>query len=127
VPDDSHTQVVVGYVIVNSGFNGSDESAANKVLNRISDVAAVLCTAEFGFKDVWAALNKATQWLHGLMLFNCDGPVAGDAIMVTGDTISRWLAAGGHTEPAKRYHGSNAATGCGSDAEYTVTWSTAPA
>jgi hypothetical protein len=127
VPDDSQTQVAIGYAIVNSGFNGTDEGAANKVLNRISDAAAALCTAEFGFKEVWDALNKATQWLNGLMFVNCDGPVAGDAITVTGDTISRWLAAGGHTEPAKSYAGSDSPGGCGSNSQYTVTWSAAPA
>ena len=117
-----HAPVSFGYAIVNSGYDSSNENATRQALNKLSDAAAAICTGIFGGGNVWDQLNKDTQWLNGLIFGHCDGPVAGDGIFVAVDILDSWTVNGGHSE-TRSYPGSPSNVGCGSNSQYTVTWS----
>jgi hypothetical protein len=124
-PADGSVQF--SFLIVNAGFDRSNEKEVKRVMNTLSDKSAQLCAGVFGYKDVWDRANKFhTNWLRGILFVDwtiCDGAVAGDAFSFPVSTLQSVAAQGHHTE---RYPGSDSPHGCGENSLYFVDWSLRP-
>jgi hypothetical protein len=109
--------VVVSFIVANLGYDQSNEGLGLKVLNTLSDAAAAVLTAYYGHGSAWDTLNKATQWINGIMATNCDGLVAQDRYEMTGADLPQL---GG--PQTREYPGMSSPTGCGANSDYLVTW-----
>jgi hypothetical protein len=121
-------EVVVSYIIVNSGFDSGNEPAVLKVLNTLSDMAATICSLIFGSDySAWDKLNQQTQWQNRVMFANCDGVVAGDLITLTGDVIANEVNLHGTYSDGRPFQGTASNFGCNQSlSQYIVNWSVHP-
>lgn len=130
------TEVVLSYIIVNSGFPGSHEGDLHTVLDTLSDASEKVANAVYPLGPVWPIVNKIVHALNILIVADCDGPVAGDrmpgptstdqipANTLTGAYFDTLISgAGGTFRLTRFYPGTDSATGCGSNSKYNVTWS----
>ena len=137
--------LVLSYVVYNGGtsqlpktLEQLTEKAADEALEDILDPTPPVSSAsDYGTGssgEMWPEPGSANVgWLTALSYLgiadftfpDCDGMVALDTI---GHTLSQWdQAIGGATDStfrtSIRYPGSNSPAGCGSNSDYTVTWS----
>ena len=114
-------QVVVSFIVANLGYDASDEGLARTFMNTLSDAAAAVCSALYGAGSAWQTLNKATQWINGLLTANCDGLVAQDQYTFTGRELA------GLGPQTRVYPGIDSNVGCGANSQYQVTLQITPA
>jgi hypothetical protein len=112
-------KVVLNYVVLNSGHKKHDQVQAlvTKGVTKLLDAAK----EKQGAVPDWRveALSVLAQAGLKVIFANCDGVVAADQIVCTGDTLTRWGVL--HRE-TRFYPGSNSPRGCGSNSKYHVTW-----
>jgi hypothetical protein len=113
--------VVVSFIVANLGYDASDEGLARQFMNTLSDAAAAVCSAVFGAGSAWQVLNKATQWINGLLTADCDGLVAQDQYTFSGSELAELSP---QTRP---YPGTDSPDGCGANSLYEVTVQATPA
>ena len=113
--------VVVSFIVANLGYDASDEGLARQFMNTLSDAAAAVCTALYGAGSAWQVLNKATQWINGLLTADCDGLVAQDQYTFSGAELA------GLSPQTRVYPGTDSAVGCGANSQYQVTVQAVPA
>ncbi len=121
--DDPNATVTIAYVVANVGYDRSNTGDANTVLGGLGDLCEALCGQAFGGgPEVWKTVNKVWHAGVGIFTADCDGLVAADTISFTVADLERLTAAGTYREE-RRYPGTDSAVGCGSNSNYTVTWS----
>jgi hypothetical protein len=118
-----NSMISFAYQIMNSGYDASNEATGLKVTNSISSATDKLLTGIFGYGAVWDAIDKATDWLNALIFVDCDGKVAGDAIVKKGQEWDALIDPTGVHRETRFYPGTDSAVGCGSNSKYHVTWS----
>lgn len=118
VPLDTTLPIKFNYQIVNAGH--VDQSTLDKDLS----LGAAALVAELSLTGIWGLVAKGAiaglGELLSLLNADCDGPVAIDQISITGGTLVDWGA--GHSE-TRSYPGIVSPDGCGSNSQYSVTWS----
>jgi hypothetical protein len=113
------TPISFNYQIINSGHGNQSD-----IERQLISGATALLTKVFGAGTPWALVAGAViNLLAGLFDANCDGPVAVDQISVRGETLWSWTAGVGTHSETRFYPGTDSPVGCGSNSEYTVTWS----
>jgi hypothetical protein len=115
--------LTITFAIVNAGYN---EGTLRTVLDDISSATeAALDKAYPAFAGVWFVANELTRFLNRLLTADCDGVVAADKISLSSlalDQVSRTTRVYRESQP-RVYPGTDSADGCGSNSEYSVTWS----
>ncbi|MEJ6485976.1 RICIN domain-containing protein [Nostoc punctiforme UO1] len=131
---DDNTPVLLTYQIVNHGHDDAQKQIDDdiKIASAITKGVTTITGAVFPPAAVvigviggaLTALGDALGWLFNGI--NCDGIVLSDAISTDGKEIRKWMnPAGIHTE-IRNYTGPNTPWGCGSNAQYAVSWSITP-
>jgi hypothetical protein len=135
-------RVAFNYQITNSGSKSQDElrtilKNGAKALFALTEKKALVAGMKDGSESkgddgkgtgsIWDTLLTygaavGIPYLIGLLLPNCDGPVAVDQIIVTGDVLDYWTQHGPYAE-RRIYPGTESADGCGSNSQYSVLWS----
>lgn len=110
--------VTVSFLVVNSGYDRSDEGYALTFMNTLSNLAAAVLTDLYKAGAVWQELNTGTKDLNALFTAKCDGVVAADKYVMTGAELRQQ----GNTPQARDYPGTNSPDGCGGNSDYTVSW-----
>jgi hypothetical protein len=124
--------VLVSYQIVNHGDGAGAAQQAEIDLKIASSIASALATiggivfAPAGviagaIASAFAAAGSAISWIFGGI--NCDGMVLNDNLTFSGGGLADLVGGEGLYRQTKHYHGPDTASGCGSNAEYDVTWS----
>jgi hypothetical protein len=112
--------VAVSFLVVNSGYDRSDEGYALTFMNTLSNLAAAVLTDLYKAGAVWQELNTGTKDLNALFTANCDGMVAADKYVMTGAELAEQVR---NNQPqARDYGGTNSPAGCGGNSDYTVVW-----
>lgn len=110
------------YLIMNSGFDGSDAQKVQQFLDEISnatkDALNIIYPAE---KSIWEVLNDLTQYINSIQAGGCDGIVAGDKITKTAAELNQLMPAGGNTYSETREYTYTSQPQC-SNPHYSVTW-----
>lgn len=123
---DSGMNVTFVYQIINSGYAASHEDAGQKILDGLSDAGEKIATGYYpALKDVWHAVNDIMHQLHGIFFPNCDGIVAADKIVISGDQLDMWTASTGSFAKTIEYPGTDSPVGCGANSLYYVEWAVA--
>lgn len=142
---DSAQPLVLSYVVYNGGtsqlpqtLEQLTEKAADGALDDILDPSPPVSSAsDYGTgssDEMWPEPGSANVgWLTALSYLgiadfifpDCDGLVAFDTI---GHTLNQWdqaidVATNSTYRASIRYPGSNSPAGCGSNSDYTLTWS----
>jgi hypothetical protein len=121
---DANESVKFSYAIVNAGYANSDAAKVGRLLQGLGQLCSALCAGVFGFGGIWVTVaSKFVQYVGELLSIDCDGPVAGDAYTFTAGELHDLTAATGKFQKTVAYHGTDSNWGCGSNSEYTVTWS----
>ena len=128
---DPATPVIFNYQIVNNGH--ASQADLDKALTSGAAQLAAKGAAALGDElvpgtgSIWGmAASAAVQWLGGILFADCDGPVAIDQVAVRTDAIDQAIEkanAGGTYSDTRFYPGTDSPAGCGSNSQYTVTWS----
>lgn len=136
--------VAFTYVVVNSGYDASNEGTIEDVTNLLSEIGQDV------LNDYLPGLgtlgNYLVKKLHGILYADCDGIVVADKIHealpsssflppgvqepapgqpippLTGLELWDWTANGTHRE-TRKYPGSDSPVGCGENSLYFMTWS----
>lgn len=115
------------YMVVNSGYDRSNEADAKTATNALSDVGAAVAAAftpGASWAALWAGLDELTKEVFNKMIFaDCDGAVAADAIKLDQATLAAWTSGFGMHAETRPYAGSPSPDGCGSNSFYYVSWS----
>lgn len=115
--------VKLAFLMVNSGH--PDEGKIQDDLNKGADYLAALATASVGATGPWGAIVagglEGLKYLIDLFTANCDGPLAADAVQLSGGDLidNDWVASRG-------YVGGDSPKGCGSNSNYHVVIFTRP-
>ena len=72
---------------------------------------------------IMGAAEAFFKWIEGIFNPNCDGFVAAEMFSVSGQEFRTTTYRNNPYRVTKRYPGYDSATGCGSNSDYTVTWS----
>jgi hypothetical protein len=129
--DEPTTPAIFNYQIVNAG-NASQPEIIQKLETGVANLASQGATAlgdklAPGTGSIWGEVAlKIVTWLGNLLFPDCDGPVAIDQIAVSADALDQAIgedASGGTYSDTRFYPGVDSADGCGSNSQYTVTWS----
>jgi len=117
--DNPATPVVMNFAIINNGH------AAQKDLdNALVQAGASIAALAIGGASGWVVIaKKIIEFLGGIIFADCDGPVAGDQIEFTGDSLHAQTARFNTLTETRNYPGTDSSTGCGSNSMYSVTWS----
>jgi hypothetical protein len=116
---DPATQVTFNYQIVNASHGKSQSDIEKQLI-----AAGVLVTKFFGAGTPWALIAGAVIGFFTLLIdADCDRMVAADQIGVTGSTLRGRTSGVGRRIETRYYPGTGSPRGCGSNSEYTVTWS----
>jgi hypothetical protein len=111
------------YLIVNSGFDGSNAQQLQQFLDKVStatrDALNVIYPAE---KSIWEVLNDLTQFLNSFLYSGCDGIVAGDKVTQTAAELNQVVPASGNRYAETREYTYHSQATC-ANPDYTVTWS----
>ncbi|MEP7125571.1 MAG: hypothetical protein ABJE95_31860 [Byssovorax sp.] len=135
--DKPDAKVVFNYTIVNAGHaTPSDvvktlQSTTTTLLNQGAawagtTVGSVLGTALAG--PIGTAIGALVAWLGGkalgFLFADCDGPVAAEQVAFTGQDLWHLTSASATHVFAKTTHhpGTDSASGCGSNSDYTTHW-----
>ena len=129
--DDPAMPVIFNYQIVNNGH--ASQADLDKALTSGAAQLAAKGAAALGDElvpgtgSIWGmAANVAVQWLGGILFADCDGPVAIDQIAVTADALDQAIGEAlvdGTFSDTRAYPGTDSPAGCGSNSQYTVSWS----
>jgi hypothetical protein len=129
--DDPAMPVIFNYQIVNNGH--ASQADLDKALTSGAAQLAAKGAAALGDElvpgtgSIWGmAASAAVQWLGGILFADCDGPVAIDQIAVTADALDQAIGEAivdGTFSDTRAYPGTDSPAGCGSNSQYTVTWS----
>ncbi len=121
--DNPGTPVIINYAIVNSGHQQQSQLDLDTALSQGGGALAAAAGTALGGSSMWGlSLRNFPIFLRGIIFADCDGPVAGDQIELTGDSLNALTARfNSHTE-TRAYPGTDSATGCGSNSFYMVTW-----
>jgi hypothetical protein len=125
---DPATSVIFNYQIVNNGHASQtdlDKALTSGAAWLASQGATALGNALTpGAGSIWGmAASAAVQWLGGIVFADCDGPVAIDQIAVRADAVDQATSSGGTYSDTRSYPGTESPPGCGSNSQYSVTWS----
>jgi hypothetical protein len=135
IPAAENTPVLLTYQILNHGHADNQKQLDDdiEIANAIADVVSTIGGAVYppaapvlsAIATGLQAVGKVLSWVFDHA--NCDGMVLSDAMTTTGSTLRDWsnTSTGIHTE-TRRYRGPETPWGCGSDADYSVTWSITP-
>ncbi len=116
--NDDDTPVIITYQIINSGHR--DQATLDSVLTTgTSEIAA----SQLASGDIPGAIAaEIVSGLASLFTADCDGLVVVDRIALTGARLKRITTAHNPFTLTRIYHGTDSATGCGSNSVYNVTW-----
>lgn len=120
IPDDANVPVSIAYLIVNSGSAPSSPSNAEYIMDAATDALLLSYAPGSG-----SALEFADRHVGDLLTSYCDGTVVADKIVTNGNQLAEfWTANPGkkHREYPGHYHGTDSATGCGSNSDYQLSW-----
>jgi len=128
---DPATPVIFNYQIVNSGHASQadlDHALTSGAAQLAAQGAAALGDALVpGTGSIWGmAASAAVQWLGGILFADCDGPVAIDQVARKAEAIDQAIEKAntwGTYSDTRFYPGTDSPAGCGSNSQYTVTWS----
>jgi hypothetical protein len=116
-------EVNVSFLVVNSGYDRSDEAYALTFMNTLSNLAAAVLTDLYKAGAVWQELNTGTKDLNALFTAKCDGVVAADKYTMTGTELAR---EDGHPQARDYTQVVDSPVGCGGNSDYTVVWDARP-
>jgi hypothetical protein len=121
---DSASSIGIAYLIVNSGFSGT-EVGLRIALDIISNITAGALSWYFGPASIpfWAALNAATILINQLFTANSDGPVAANMTTLSSGQLAQMTSGGVVYSETNRCPGTDSDIGCGSNSDYSATWS----
>lgn len=120
IPDDANVPVSIAYLIVNSGDAPGSPSNAEYIMDAATEALLLSYVSGSG-----SALEFANRHVGDLLTSYCDGTVVADKIVTNGNQLAEfWTANPGkkHREYPGHYHGTDSATGCGSNSDYQVSW-----
>ena len=136
VVDKADAKVVFNYTIVNAGHaTPSDvvkalQTTTTTLLNQGAAWVGTTVGSSLGAfgGPIGTAIGALVGWLGGkalgLLFADCDGPVAAEQVSFTGQDL--WNLTGASAPPpfAKTTHhpGTDSASGCGSNSDYTTHW-----
>jgi hypothetical protein len=127
---DPETPILMAYQIINRGESeqqeqvNADVDTATSIAGVVTGVATVVFPpSAVAAAEILAGLRAAGGALSFITgKVNCDGLVLSDALVTTGAELARLTGAtGSHTE-TRSYTGPETPHGCGSNAQYDVTW-----
>ena len=135
--DSPNTKVVYNYAIVNAGHgNGSEiikklQTTLEELANLGSAWAGTTTGAAIGGTfggPIGAAVGAFAGFIAGgalqIIFANCDGPVAVQQVVFTGQDLWRLTQGSGNKLVQNVNHpGIDSPWGCGSNSNYTVNWS----
>jgi len=131
---DDNTPVLLTYQIVNHGHDDAQRQLEDdiKIANSISGTVAGIAGAVFPEAGAiigligagLAGVGDALAWVAGQI--SCDGMVLSDAISTGGDAIRGFMNPTGIHTQITNYTGPDTPVGCGSNAQYAVSWSITP-
>ncbi|MFZ0179068.1 MAG: hypothetical protein WAL84_04240 [Candidatus Dormiibacterota bacterium] len=118
------------YMVVNHGGGDdvvkakTDLELASKITAVVGSVVALVPPAAIvgGVLEAIAAGGELLAFLLPVIDPNCDGIVLQDAMTGTAETLDGWTHPTGLHSETRNYEGPNTATGCGSNAQYSATW-----
>jgi len=124
------TPVLMTYQIVNHGHDDAQKQASDDITiaAKISTAVGTVVGVAFppaaavvgAITGALATAGEALKWIFGEV--DCDCIILSDALTTDGNNLLGLTAAGVHTE-TRKYRGPDTPDGCGSNAEYAVTWS----
>lgn len=134
--DSPKTKVTFNYLIVNAGNENPSkvmetiESTSKELAKKGADFAGAEAGAAIGGTfggPVGSAIGAVAGWLTerglGFLFANCDGPVASEQVVFTGQDLWRLTQEGKRLERVQPHPGTDSPTGCGSNSKYTTHWS----
>jgi hypothetical protein len=124
--------LLLSYQIVNHGHDDAAKRAADdiKIAEGITGAIGTIVGLVFPPAAVvvgivagaLGGIGDVASWLLGHI--NCDGMVLNDSVVANGNILNVLTGAGGGTHrETRQYTGPETPSGCGSDAQYRVTWS----
>jgi hypothetical protein len=119
IPISDSDTVTFNYLVVNAGHSGT----ADHVKDALDASGAALASKGLQSGNPWYVGIGGILWGLGLLFADCDGPVAGDQISMTGADLKARLGTSGFYTETRSYSGSDSPTGCGSNSQYSVTFS----
>jgi hypothetical protein len=119
--DDDQVAVLVS--VVNDHDPNDAASKAVGVLDTISNDAEQYVQKAYPLGPVWPAINSAIQSVNGWFAGGCDGAVAADAILGTGQTFDDWSENGTYYGGVQRHDGSSSPWYCGGTSLYFTQYS----
>ena len=126
IPVGPTDTVVLNYLIVNSGHSSPSQvesTLANTGITLATSAGTAAGTAIF--PGLGSILGAAAGWLAGhlvgILNANCDGPVAAEQDTFTYNDLVAKTAHGSFTH-STHHPGTDSATGCGGNSDYTVNW-----
>jgi hypothetical protein len=129
--DDDNTPILFIYQIVNAGNSQSAiqqrlQTTADTIAGAIAGGSIVLAGPTSGV-SLWglvvAGSIETLNVLYSWLTVNCDGPVAVDAVEISGAKLHGLISQGGRYSETRSYPGLDSAVGCGSNSQYSVSWS----
>jgi uncharacterized protein with LGFP repeats len=116
---DPTAPILFNYQVLNS-------SADNGKIKAAFEAAAIALAGSSAVTGNWWAAGALVLARYGADLIlpgHCDGPVAADQVSVTGADLINWTQGEGIYAETRLYPGIDSPTGCGSNSQYSVTWS----
>ncbi len=123
VPVHPGDTVTLNYLIVNAGHAapGKAQTTLETVGNQLANSAG---------EAIFPGLGAAAKWLAGklagILTADCDGPVAAEQMVFTYNELVAKAGTSTYSHTTD-HHGTDSATGCGSNSRYKVTWHMAAA
>lgn len=118
-------QVAVIVSIVNDHDPNDAASKTVSVLNTISDQAEQYVQKVYPLGPVWPAVNSVIHTINGWFAGGCDGAVAADAILGTGQAFNNEAANGRYYGGVQIHNGTSSPSYCGATSlsftQYAVT------
>jgi len=134
--------VTFNYLMINSGHGGGIEEALTATGTELAKLGASAASAAIAaglsswtgpviggmtLQPMNSILQAVAKWVVGntlgVLFANCDGPVAAEQISLLGESLQESTAAAGVLDHTTHHPGTDSAHGCGSNSDYTVTWS----
>jgi hypothetical protein len=124
--------VLLSYQIVNHGSGDAGQRVADDIkiaegiTSAIGTVVGLAFPPTAGVTSIvvgaLGALGDIARWIFGHGP-NCDGLVLNGAAVANGSLLASWTRQNSLYRQSSHYHGPDTPDGCGSNAEYDVTWS----
>jgi hypothetical protein len=117
--------VIITYQIVNSGHGSAQDAVdiANATQGAVATIASGIVPPAAPIIGIISGALAVVGGILHLVFANCDGIVLNDAVTGNGQNLNDWTHDTGSHAETRSYTGPETPTGCGSNAQYTVTWS----